>query len=286
MKNTIKSILLTLSTLALTTIFIPAKANITIASYNMTHANKNDGLKREAGNCDVIKELKADIYGFQEVIEDNNQLESIKNTLPNYRYIGETRNSKLKRSLKIPLISIRSFFAQNEYCPIFYNPEKVDLLAHETFGINGDGSGYLPRICTVGKFKQKTTNKEFYVYNTHLDNKQQASRIMQINIIINDIAQRSGSKPVILMGDFNTSITGDMQKTLSAAHLILAKQIARTTQGPKETHEKGSTKELTEIDHILVKPSKRFMIKKYKVLNSMGPKTSDHNPVSMDFTFN
>jgi len=76
MKKHVLTLLVALSTLSLGAISIPAKANITIATYNMTHANKNDGKLREAGNCKVIKELNADIYCLQEVITDKNQLQS------------------------------------------------------------------------------------------------------------------------------------------------------------------------------------------------------------------
>jgi len=280
MKKYALMLLTALGTLPLSAIFTPAKAEITIATYNMTHANKNDGKNREAGNCEVIKELNADFYCLQEVIRDKNQLQSIKDALPGYLYIGEPRNSKLKRSFAGAYF--RSFFAQDEYTPIFYNPKKVDLISSETFGINVKGQ-YLPRACTVGQFKEKTTKKELYIYNTHLDNKEEDSRIMQTNIIIDDIKQRCGTMPVILTGDFNTAFAGEMKKNFSDVNFTHAKEIAAKTEGPSVTHEK-SNKQLTEIDHILIKPKNNFRIKLYKVLNTMGKKTSDHNPVSMTFS--
>lgn len=294
MKKYVSTLLLTLSALAITTIFMPAKADITVASYNLTHANKNDGKSREDGNSDVIKQLKADIYGLQEVIEANNQLKSIEKTLPSYKYIGKPRSSGKDQSfwqrtvmffapLNNRLICLG---AEDEYNPIFYNPKTVELITSETFGINGDGSGFLPRICTVGQFKEKITNKDFYVYNTHLDHKQEKSRIMQLKIINNDIAQRCGTTPVILMGDLNNAYAGELQKILSDAGFALAKKIAATIEGPEETHEKGSTKKLTTIDHIVVEPKKAFNIKYYRTLSTMSKKTSDHNPVSMTFSLN
>jgi len=106
---------------------------------------------------------------------------------------------------------------------------------------------------------------------------------MQADIITHDMAQRCGKKPVILTGDFNTAFADDMKKNLSHAGFTHAKEIAAKTEGPQVTHEK-SNKKLTEIDHILVKPKDAFRVKLYKVLDTMGKKTSDHNPVSMTFS--
>lgn len=289
MKKHVLTPLLASIALIFGTIFMPAKADITTATYNVMHANKKNGKDREAGNCEVIKQLKADIYGFQEVITANNQLNSIEKTLSDYKWFGKPRSSGKGKSFwhrtAMFLAPLNNRFmrlgAEDEYNPIFYNPNTIELITGDTFGINGDGSGYLPRVCTVGQFKDKTTNKEFYIYNTHLDNKEEKARLMQINIITDDIAQRCGTKPVILMGDFNTTFTGDIQKNLSDAGFTHGRKVAENTEGPITTHVNGKP---FEIDHILIKPTQAFKIKMYKVLSAISKKTSDHNPVSMTFS--
>jgi endonuclease/exonuclease/phosphatase family metal-dependent hydrolase len=289
MKNYILTLSLFLTAATFCSIVMPAKADITAATYNLMHANKKNGKDREAGNCEVIKQLKADIYGFQEAIKANNQLNSIEKILYDYKWFGKPRSSGKGKSFwhraAMFLAPLNNRFmrlgAEDEYNPIFYNPETIELITNDTFGINGDGSGYLPRICTVGQFRDKTTNKEFYVYNTHLDNKEEKSRLMQINIITDDIAQRCGNKPVILMGDFNTTLTGETQNNLSAAGFTQGRQVAANTEGPITTHVSGKP---FEVDHILIKPKQAFTIKMYKVLSTISKKTSDHNPVSMTFS--
>jgi endonuclease/exonuclease/phosphatase family metal-dependent hydrolase len=285
MKKYVLALLAVCNALILTT----ATAKINIASYNVTHGNKNNWPKREPNVCEVIKQLKADIYGFQEVIKKNNQLKALKTALSNYNYVGKPRSSGIQGlSLWHRLVMLSGKLGlggEDESCPIFYNKDTLACIAEGTFGINGKGwtSALLPRICTWAHFKEIATQKEFYVYNTHLDNKEKDRRIMQMKLIIDDIIKRCGNTPVILMGDFNTTFTNDMQKNLSDAGFTHGRQATVDTEGPITTHIKGKP---FEIDHILVKPKSAFKIFLYKVLNTISKKTSDHNPVSITFSLN
>jgi len=227
--------------------------------------------------------MKSDICCLQEVIDANNQLNSIKDALPNYGYVGEKRNSHIKGLSA--WLRLTSFFAQDEYCPIFYNQEKMELKEAKTFGINGEGS-YLPRICVRARFKELATGKEFYVYNTHLDHKYEDVRTMQAKLIAKDITKECGNRPVILMGDFNTEFNKDMKKILTENGFTHAKTVANKVEGPEVTHERGSTKQLIECDYIVIKPKDKFNVILYKTFDTMSEKTSDHNPVSMTFSLN
>jgi endonuclease/exonuclease/phosphatase family metal-dependent hydrolase len=284
MKKHVSTILLTFSTLALSTVFMTTTTDFKIATYNITHGKKNDWPKRKLGVCNLIKQINADIYGFQEVIKENNQFNAIKQSLPDYAFVGQPRSSGIKGLSLWHRFVMK--FATDEHCPIFYLQNKLELVASGTFGINGNGwtSALLPRICTFAHFKELTSKKEFYVYNTHLDHKDQDTRLMQVKLVTNDITQRCGTTPVILMGDFNTTFVGDMEKSLSDAGLTHGRTVAQHTEGPITTHLKKDIP--VEIDHILVKPKDSFNIKLYKVLNSMSDTTSDHDPVCMTFSIN
>ncbi|HLW72671.1 MAG TPA: endonuclease/exonuclease/phosphatase family protein [Candidatus Babeliales bacterium] len=284
MKKYVSTLLLAFSTVIIGTLFTPAKADLTAATYNITHGYKNDWPKRSSGVCNVIKQVNADIYGLQEVIQDNDQFKTIKQTLKNYGSVGQPRSSGIT-GLSLWHRFVMNF-ATDEYCPIFYQQDKLELIDSSTFGINGNGwtSALLPRICTWALLKEITTKKEFFVYNTHLDNKDQEKRVMQIKLITDDIAQRCNDTPVILMGDLNTTFVSDIQKTLSNSGFTHGRQIAKNTEGPVTTHLKGGKP--FEIDHILIKPKDAFNVKLYKVFNSMSDKTSDHDPVRMTFTIN
>ncbi len=284
MKKHVSTILLTFSALALSTVFIATTTDLKIATYNITHGKKNDWPKRKSGVCNLITQIHADIYGLQEVIKENNQFNAIKQSLPDYAFVGQPRSFGIK-GLSLWHRFVMNF-ATDEHCPIFYNQNKLELVASGTFGINGNSwtSALLPRICTFARFKDLTNKKEFYVYNTHLDHQDQDRRLIQIKLITNDIAQRCGTTPVILMGDFNTPCVGDMEKSLSDAGLTHGRTIAQHTQGPITTHLKKDIP--VEIDHILVKLKNAFNVKLYKVLDSMSDTTSDHDPVCMTFSIN
>jgi endonuclease/exonuclease/phosphatase family metal-dependent hydrolase len=95
--------------------------------------------------------------------------------------------------------------------PVFYNPEKFELLEHSSFGLSSSPSKGKSneggKICTWGKFKSKE-GKEFYVFNIHFGTNENMERPSSKKIIlkkINDINKEH--LPCILTGDFNLSET-------------------------------------------------------------------------------
>jgi endonuclease/exonuclease/phosphatase family metal-dependent hydrolase len=284
-----------LSSLLITSIFcntLAMETNIKTATYNVLHggsagwlgAKEGNWLKRKQGVCDIIKNIKADIYGLQEVVNDNNQFDDIKEALPKYGYVGLPRSTYTGEKL---WQYVTAAAATDEHNPIFYNQEKIDLIDSGTFGINADTSTHLkllPRICTWAHLKEKATDKDFFTYNTHLDNADENNRIAQVKVVLNDIKQRCDHQPVILMGDLNTTFTGDMQETLSESGFTHARTVAKEADQHITTHlKKGKP---FEIDHILVKPKNAFNIEAYKICGERNETTSDHNPVCMNFSFN
>lgn len=269
----------------------PTKPHLTAATYNVLHggtagwfAKEGNWPKRKQGLCDTLKNMNADIYGLQEVVTDNNQFDDIKKALPNYGYVGLPRSAFTGEKLWQYATMAA---ATDEHNPIFYNKETIDLIDSGTFGINTNTSTHLkllPRICTWAYFKEKTTEKNFFTYNTHLDNANQSNRIIQMQVILNHIQEHCDNKPVILMGDLNTTFAGDMQDTLTNAGFTHARTVAKEADQNITTHVKKEKP--FEIDHIFVKPQSAFNIKNYKVCGERSETTSDHNPVCTTFSFN
>ncbi len=287
--KTLHNLLLITSIFIGSTVFTPAKA-ITIGTYNVLHggtagwfAKEGNWPRRKQGVCNIIKNnMKADVYGFQEVVNDNGQFDDIKKALPGHGYVGEPRSAHNEKLWSY----VTMLAATDEHNPIFYNKEKIDLIDSGTFGINADASTHLkllPRICTWAHLKEKATDKDFFTYNTHLDNADENNRIAQIKVVLNDIKQRCDHKPVILMGDLNTTFMGAMQATLSESGFTHARTVAKEADQHITTHLKGKP---FEIDHILIKPKNAFNVETYKVCGERNETTSDHNPVCMDFSFN
>src|SRR5205085_168159 len=94
--------------------------------------------------------------------------------------------------------------------------------------------GLLPRICTWAKFQDKTTNQEFLVFNTHLDHLYLTAQIHGLETILKFIESQPKSLPLILMGDFNTEITPELQNG-TLKNFINTKMLARQIVGPEET---------------------------------------------------
>lgn len=305
MKKTIfLSLLLTIGTIAIpkggSTLSKAELATFVLASQNILHGKKKGfpWSKREKGEINVLKGLNADILCLQELIKIGGQFGSVEQAFPDYAVVGEPRSSGITSDISlwkrigywvkmtgIPYLTRR---AEDEYCPIFYNKNKFDLIETETFGINGDGSAFLPRVCTRARLKPKNTEQLFDVYNTHLDNYKQEDRLMQLGIITAVMNQRSKNVPVILTGDFNTELTDDIKTVLATGKLTSAKERAAMIAGVNWTHkekDKATDEEKNvAIDHIFIRPEDAFVVEKYETSDTMSDETSDHNPVSVTFS--
>lgn len=283
-----KQLLIALSMII--TAILPLKAELKVTTLNITHGYKHDWNKRKDGLINLLEVIDADIYGLQEVIEGNDQLKSIQERLTDYDYVGRPRSTGINGLSFIHRLVLMGFplkktwRAQDEYCPIFYNKNKFELVETKTVGINGDGSAFLPRIYTMARLKEKNTGKVLDVYNTHIDNDYEKNRLMQLKLITDDIKNYSKGTPTILLGDFNTEINDNIKAMLANAQLTPAKEQSEIIQGPKETHKSSSSDKLIECDHIAIKPENAFTIDEYKTYNSMSKITSDHNAVSMTFS--
>ncbi len=231
----------------------------------------------------IVNKIKPDIVGFQEAVKE--QFDDLRDVFDDsYGSFGKARSAKMdswwqKFVMKNPK-------AKDEHNPLFYNTYTVKLLDSGDFGINPRGRimhAHLPRICTWGFFENKDTGKKFYVYNTHLDNSSGLIRKRQIQKILQHVKKHTVKDPVIIMGDFNTKLSGKTKTSLfSKAGFVHAKTIAKSVEGPKETRTGWNNKQLKTIDHIFVRPRKS-MVEKYVVVASPeGVFPSDHRPVFID----
>lgn len=256
------------------------QATIDIMSYNIRRQGKDPEEfqwdTRKTLVFDQVLSQKPAIIGFQEAVKGQ-QFDDLKNGLPEYESFGDSRNEH-SRLFSLSWLISKHWDAKNECSPIFYNPKEVILIASGTFGLNPYlfSKQQLPRVCTWGLFQDNKSQKQFYVYNAHLDNKSEHIRLEQLNIILkhNKIGKHNQSLPVILMGDFNTKIEGKIKTKIEKAGFKPAREVAKIAKGPKETRTGWHDKELKEIDHILVK---NIDVKEFEVIqNAEGIYPSDH----------
>lgn len=236
--------------------------------------------QRKSRVVELWKTINPDVVGLQEVM--TNQQQQLQESFPEFDFIGESRGSSWFG------------FGPSEATPIAYKKELLELQEQGTFPVNATvdswvgwmpwhvyQTGLLPRICTWAKFKNKQNNKEFYLYNTHLDHKFEQARLNSAYKIMDDIAQRTADLPVIVTGDFNTAFEGDMQKACGS--FTHAKQQAKLIEGPAETSTGWDNTSLKEIDHIVVN-NKIEEVPSYRVIEADGY-PSDHRPVVADIVF-
>lgn len=228
----------------------------------------------------LIKQVNPDFMGLQEPTKE--QIEDLAQMLNQYAWFGKGRGPSW------------GGLGENEYNPIFYSKDRFELLDHGTFSINACSKieyawdpkkyGLLPRICTWGKFKDKKSGQQLYVYNTHLDHKFQKAQLHGLATIIEFMNAQKEELPIILMGDFNTELSPEIKNTLPA-HFKDAKELAQQHLGPQETRTGWDFEELKKIDHILFKKSSApISVLEYKVIEEANTKLlpSDHRPVVVD----
>lgn len=170
----------------------------TVMSYNIKYDNVNDTVNnwnfRKEAMVRLVRHYGPQFVGMQEVL--HHQLEYLDEHLPNYAYIGVGRDDGKQKG---------------EYSPILYNSQHFELISANTFWLSPTpekvSKGWdaaLERICTYGRFKEKSTGKELYVFNTHFDHIGTEARKQSVNLILQQIkAVNSQNLPVVVTGDFN-----------------------------------------------------------------------------------
>jgi endonuclease/exonuclease/phosphatase family metal-dependent hydrolase len=118
------------------------------------------------------------------------QLNDLKNTLPNYNWIGGNRGKN---------------------SAIFYKEKIYSLLEHDQFWLSDTPEvirsktwgNKIPRMVTWAKFLDKKSNKQFYFVNTHFDHKSANAREKSSELVLKVTKEFDPKLPVILAGDFN-----------------------------------------------------------------------------------
>ena len=204
--------------------------------------------------------------------------------------------------------------------PIFYNPEKVELLKYGTLAYktpNNDNERYggVAKMTTWGIFKDKTTGKCFVLFSAHLDHQDTADAnarraleaIEILELIENEICVGEyADLPVIIGGDINTSYNRENDKygNTGALHNFEAagfKDAQKTLDFADKINSYGGYPSYTEsmgyivagnstsgdsnasIDHCLYRGNVTFHT--FDIMDhEYARKASDHLPLVVDIT--
>lgn len=272
MKKSILTVLLLFSLL----ITGLAQKPMNVITYNIRYNNPTD--KENAWpnrRGDVIKLLKThkpDIFSVQEALYD--QIMDLKEGMSGFDYVGVGRDDGN---------------INGEFSAIYYNSNRYLLIENGTFWLSKtpkipskSWDAALNRICTWARFREKETQKSFYIFNTHFDHQGIKARKRSAELILKKIGEIADRKsPVILTGDFNLT-PAEKPMVLIRQKLKDSRQISQTApQGPVGTFngfDFNSTLEI-RIDYLFV--NKLIEVKKYRVLTDSraGRYPSDHLPV-------
>ncbi len=166
----------------------------TCLSFNLRVDSENDLENRFLNRREVLQTFfnmhSFDLIGFQEVRENTYQF--LTQALPHMKSVIVYRDDV-------------------EATPIFYDPEKFELVETKTFWLSDtpdviskyEESAFI-RICTHVVFKVK--EKLLIFLNTHLDYLADATCLKQAKVIIKKIAElknKYSDAAIILSGDFN-----------------------------------------------------------------------------------
>ena len=243
---------------------------------NVASDSMNAWPHRENMVASQIQFFDVDILGVQEAKPD--QMKDLSKLLPGYHSIGIARDTG----------------AWGEYSAIFFKKERFEVLESNTFWLSPTpripaSKGWdaaITRIVTWGIFKDKQNGKIFYAFNTHFDHIGKVARAHSAEMILKAVDSLAGIYPVIVTGDFNTTITDPPYQIITdksnPLHLLNTFDISKEPHyGPTGTFNNFKGKEVNEypIDFIFVKNG--FEVLKHGTISESwnGRFSSDHFPV-------
>lgn len=258
--------------------------DINVMTFNIRLDTPADSLNnwqyRKDQAAAVVKAQNIDILGMQEVLV--NQLKDLKERLPEYNSIGVGRQDGKEAG---------------EFSPVFYKKDRFTEVESGNFwlsetpdsiGVKGWDAA-CERVATWAILKEKETDREFFVLNTHLDHVGQVARLESIKLLLAKSAELSKGLPIIMTGDFNANPESDVIKLMTASqnekYLIDSKAIATTKAGESSSFNNFGRIPMEErqlIDYVFVS-DKLIDVLKYEVLPEKFNDVfvSDHNPVSV-----
>lgn len=251
--------------------------SITVISFNIRYDNPDDGMNgwmfRKEAVSRFINTEHPDVLGVQEALAG--QMDFLNLYCFDYDHVGIGREDGK---------------TNGEYAAIFWLKSRFSLIdsghfwLSETPDIPSKGwDAACHRIVTWAQLSEKSSGKEFFVFNTHLDHVGEVARRESIELISRKIREITENidLPVFLTGDFNSMTCDPIFDPLKEI-LTSARESAPETDDSNTYNGFGKNSDL--IDHILYThliPLNFSVIK-----NSYGIQyISDHYPIKAVFSW-
>ena len=190
------------------------------------------------------------------------------------------------------VITYRDQSVASEGCPIFYHKELYTLVDKGSFWLSEtpevmsrDWGSACYRICSYVILTEKTSGKDFVVFNTHLDHVSDEARIKGIDVVLDKIAA-FGDLPAVIMGDFN-ALEGS-QTYLSATENFLDARYETVVTNDSYTYQNwGNLDNAKRLDYFMISRN-GVTVERYVVIPALhdGVYSSDHCPIVLEVKLN
>lgn len=258
-------------------------ATLPVMSFNIRYGTASDGAHawplRRAVTFRVIREHAPVVLGVQEALRF--QLDEIGENLPQYGVVGVGRTDGVE---------------DGEYSAILYDRHRLEVLDQGTFWLSDtpevpnsmSWGNRITRIATWARFRDRSTDATFHVFNTHWDHESQPARERSARLLMERIrARRAASDPVLVMGDFNAGEDNIAFRMLVADHQPGGLQLYDTFRAvhPRAPdtgtyHAFRGDRSGAKIDAILASPEWRTLNADIILFSENGLYPSDHFPVT------
>jgi endonuclease/exonuclease/phosphatase family metal-dependent hydrolase len=167
-----------------------------VMTFNLRYASAtppNSWPERRPVMGDCIRSIAPDLIGTQEGLYP--QLTDLATDLPDYAWIGQGREGG----------------SHGEFMAVFYRRDRFEPVEYDHFWLSDTpemvGSSTWGNTCrrmvTWVRFRDRRSGREFYFWNTHLDNDVELARQKSAELIRQRIGALKTDLPVVLTGDFN-----------------------------------------------------------------------------------
>jgi endonuclease/exonuclease/phosphatase family metal-dependent hydrolase len=174
----------------------PAPLELKVMTFNLRYASTqrpNAWPDRRPVMRHLLEQTAPDIFGTQEGLYS--QLRDIASDLPAYEWIGLGRAGG----------------SHDEHCAIFFRRDRFEPVEFDHFWLSDTpstigsitwGHKYI-RMVTWVRLRDRSTQREFYVWNTHFDHQIEDARQKAAALLRERISAVPPTLPLLLLGDFN-----------------------------------------------------------------------------------
>lgn len=259
-----------------------------VMTFNIRYNNPADAPNHWENRREWVGELihfyNPDFIGTQEVLHD--QLKDMQDRLLEYAHVGVAREDGKQAG---------------EYSAILYKKGKYDPLRSATFwlsetpekpGVKGWDAANV-RIVTWGEFKEKSSGKTFFFFNTHFDHRGEKAREESAKLLLKKVHEIAGDHETIITGDFNTTPDSQVYEWLTNGYseysgFYDSYTLASKPYGPTWTAHsfgKAPVEKRGRIDYIF--SNKKVNVTKYHAIAEQRGEIfpSDHLPVIAESVF-